>query len=204
MLSFYELREVDPELPMLMGVGNVIELYDADSVGIAALLVGAASELGASLVLTVEASDKTWGNVAEVRKARDMMMISRMRSTVPKDLGLDLLILKEKRKIFDPYDEKVEEVVRTVRGSTQKKLEPDPKGFFKIFVDKSEVVAVFYAGGLQKIVIRGKTAEQMCNEIIERGIVSELEHAAYLGRELQKAEVALRTGRSYLQEKELF
>jgi len=202
--SFYELRGLDPELPILMGIGNVIELYDADSVGMTALLVGAASELGASFVLTVEASDKTQGNVAEVRKTREMMTISRLRSTVPKDLGLDLLILKEKRKVFDLYDKNVEKVARTIHASAKKEFKLDQKGFFKIFVDKSEIVAALYAGRDPKIVIRGKTAEEICDEIIERGLISDIEHAAYVGRELQKAEIALRTGRSYLQEKELF
>ncbi len=204
LLSFYELRGLDPELPILMGIGNVIELYDADSVGMTALLVGAASELGTSLVLTVEASDKTQGNVAEVRKTREMMTISRLRSTVPKDLGLDLLILKEKRKVFDLYDKNVEKVARAIHASAKRKFKLDQKGFFKIFVDKYEIVAVLYAGRDPKIVIRGKTAEEICDEIIERGLISNIEHAAYVGRELQKAEIALRTGRSYLQEKKLF
>ncbi len=204
LLSFYELRGLNPELPILMGIGNVIELYDADSVGMTALLVGAASELGASFVLTVEASDKTRGNVAEVRKAREMMTISKLRSTVPKDLGLDLLILKEKRKVSDPYDKNVEKVARTIRASAKRGFKLEPKGFFKIFVCKSEIVAVLYAGRDPQIVIRGKTAEEICGEIIERGLISEIEHAAYVGRELQKAEIALKTGRGYLQEKELF
>jgi len=204
LLSFYELRGLNPELPILIGVGNVIELYDADSVGMTALLVGAASELGASLVLTVEASDKTRGNVAEVKKAREMMTISKLRSTVPKDLGLDLLILKEKRKVFDQYDKNVEKMARAIHASAKREFKLDPKGFFKIFVDKSEIVAVLYAGRDPKIVIRGKTAEEICDEIIKRGLIDEIEHAAYLGRELQKAEIALKTGRSYLQEKKLF
>jgi len=204
LLSFYELRGLNPELPILMGLGNVIELYDADSVGMTALLVGAASEIGASLVLTVEASDKTRGNVAEVRKAREMMTISKLRSTVPKDLGLDLLVLKEKRKVFDLYDKNLEKAVMTIHASAKKEFKLDSRGFFKIFVDKSEIVAVLYAGRGPKIVIRGKTAQEICDEIIERGLIGEIEHAAYLGRELQKAEIALRTGRSYLQEKELF
>jgi len=204
LLSFYELRGLNPELPILIGVGNVIELYDADSVGMTALLVGAASELGASLVLTVEASDKTRGNVAEVKKAREMMTISKLRSTVPKDLGLDLLILKEKRKVFDQYDKNVEKMARAIHASAKREFKLDPKGFFKIFVDKSEIVAVLYAGRDPKIVIRGKTAEGICDEIIKRGLIDEIEHAAYLGRELQKAEIALKTGRSYLQEKKLF
>ncbi len=204
LLPFYKLRGLDPKLPILMGIGNVVELYDADSVGMTALLVGAASELGASFMLTVEASDKTRGNVAEVRRAREMMMISKIRSTVPKDLGLDLLILKEKRKVFDPYDKNLEKVARAIHASTKREFKLDPKGFFKIFVDKSEIVAVLYAGKEPKIVIKGKTAEEICDEIIERGLISEIEHATYVGRELQKAEIALRTGRGYLQEKELF
>jgi dihydropteroate synthase-like protein len=204
LLSFYELRGLNPELPILMGIGNVIELYDADSVGMTALLVGAASELGASFVLTVEASDKTRGNVAEVRRAREMMTISKLRSTVPKDLGLDLLILKEKRKVFDLYDKKIEKLAKTIHASAKREFKLDPKGFFKIFVDKSEIVAVLYAGRDPKIVIRGRTAEEICAEIIERNLISEIEHATYIGRELQKAEIALRTGRGYLQEKGLF
>jgi len=204
LLSFYEVRRLAPELPILMGIGNVVELYDADSVGMIALLLGAASELGVNFVLTVEASDKTLGNVAEVRRARDMMTISKLRSTVPKDLGLDLLILKEKRKIFDPYDENIEKVAKTVRASARGEFKLDSKNYFKIFVDKSEIVAVLYFRENPKIVIRGKTAEEICNEISERCLIKDAGHAAYLGRELQKAEIALRTGRSYLQEKELF
>lgn len=204
LLSFYELRGLDPELPIMMGIGNVVELYDADSPGITALLLGAAGEIGVNFVLTVEASDKTLGNVAEVRKARDMMTISKLRGTVPKDLGLDLLILKEKRRFFDPYDENIEKA-EAIRAAAGGKFGPDPRGFFKIFLDKSEIVAALYTGeGCPKIVIRGRTADGICHEIIERGLVSEIGHATYLGRELQKAEIALKTGRSYLQEKDLF
>ncbi|MEM4524601.1 MAG: DUF4346 domain-containing protein, partial [Archaeoglobaceae archaeon] len=33
--------------------------------------------------------------------------------------------------------------------------------------------------------------------------VSRLDHAAYLGRELMKAEIALRLGKNYIQDREL-
>lgn len=204
LLSFYELRGLDPELPIMMGIGNVIELYDADSVGITALLLGAASEIGVNLILTTEASDKTRGNVAEVRRAREMMTISKLRGTVPKDLGLDLLILKDKRRFFDPYDEDIEKVEEVIHAGAREKFRPDRKGFFKIFVNESEIVAALYKNEGPKIVIRGKSAEEICHEIIERGLITEIGHAAYLGRELQKAEIALKTGKGYLQEKELF
>jgi dihydropteroate synthase len=53
-------------------------------------------------------------------------------------------------------------------------------------------------------VFRGRSAEGICRSILEEGVVRDPSHAAYLGRELQKAEVALRTGRSYVQEGEVF
>ena len=53
-------------------------------------------------------------------------------------------------------------------------------------------------------VFTGTTAKQVCVAILESeagaGCVSRLEHAAYLGRELQKAEHALRHGLPYTQD----
>jgi dihydropteroate synthase len=40
--------------------------------------------------------------------------------------------------------------------------------------------------------------------IIKKGLVSRVEHAAYLGAELQKAEISLKLGKNYLQDFPLF
>jgi tetrahydromethanopterin S-methyltransferase subunit A len=40
-------------------------------------------------------------------------------------------------------------------------------------------------------VIEGQQAALIAATIVERGLVTQLDHAAYLGRELQKAEAAL-------------
>ncbi len=204
LMAFYGLREREPDIPLLMGLGNVIELYDADSVGMVALLAGAASELNASFLLTVEASDKTRGNVAEVRKANDMMALAKFRDSVPKDLGLDLLILKEKRRISDEYDEKIEKEARVIEARPTAEFRPDPRGTFRIFVRGSDLIAALYTDKGPEVVVRGKTSEEVCTEIARRGLVSSAEHAAYIGRELQKAEIALKTGRGYVQDRELF
>ena len=204
LIAFYELRRLDPRVPIFMGIGNVVELYDADSVGITALLLGAASEIGANFILTTEGSDKTLGNISEAIRARNMMTLAKLRGSVPKDLGLDLLILKDKRRFFDPYDKSIERGIEVVQAAPKEEFEYDPRGFFKIFIHESEIVAVLQTGEGPKIVIKGNNAEDICLEIIERGLVSEIKHAAYLGRELQKAEIALRTRKGYLQEKELF
>jgi len=200
-----ELREEEPGLPLLMGVGNVVELCDADSPGMLALLAGMGMEAGVSLLLTVEASDKTRGSVAELRRARDMMILARERGSVPKDLGLDLLLLKEKRRREEPYDPSAESSAQTVEErSGGEKTALEGGCFFRIRVEGGEIRAVLYRGRRAEKVFRGRSAEGICRSILEEGVVRDPSHAAYLGRELQKAEVALRTGRSYVQEGEVF
>lgn len=89
-------RRFSGDYPMLMGVGNVTELFDADSVGMNALLCGIASECGASLLFTTEASAKTKGVVNELKTASQMMYLAKKRGSFPKNLGIDLLRLKKK------------------------------------------------------------------------------------------------------------
>jgi dihydropteroate synthase len=54
------------------------------------------------------------------------------------------------------------------------------------------------------LIVKGKTAEQVYGQIVGSGLVSRLDHAAYLGSELAKAEIALRTGKEYIQDKKMF
>ncbi len=92
-------REAHPTIPLFFGVGNVTELLDADSTGANALLAALGAEIGASLLFTPEYSAKARGSVHELAIASRMMILAQWRQTPPKDLGLDLLILKEKRRL---------------------------------------------------------------------------------------------------------
>lgn len=53
-------------------------------------------------------------------------------------------------------------------------------------------------------IIKGKTAEAVYAKIVQLGLVTRLDHSAYLGSELEKAEIALKTGKEYIQDKEMF
>ena len=44
----------------------------------------------------------------------------------------------------------------------------------------------------------------MYAKIVESGLVTRIDHAAYLGSELAKAEIALRIGKEYIQDSVLF
>jgi hypothetical protein len=107
-------------VPLFFGAGNVVELLDADSIGAQALLAGMAQEVGAAIVFTAEHSDKTRGAIGEMRRATEMMVLTRCRP-YPKDLGIDLLVLKEKRRRREPplaYDSPSRPARRPGRSST--------------------------------------------------------------------------------------
>lgn len=82
----------------------------------------------------------------------------------------------------------------------------DPEGFFLIMLDKESSIIVcehYNEEGILNEVIRGNTAEDIVLTAIKRGLVSRLDHAAYLGSELAKAETALGLELSYIQDNPL-
>lgn len=207
-------------IPVLFGAGNVTELIDADSVGVNAALAALASECGASLIFAVEASDKCRGSVRELAAASKMMYLAKKRSSYPKDLGINMLFLKEKTRkertpLIELKDAKIIDAEGMKRGGSKAKFAFDYCGDFVVFLKEDEekkerkIFAVHFprAGGKPKkpdVVIKGKNARNICREISELGLVKDVNHAMYIALELEKAEIALRTGRSYVQEERVF
>lgn len=92
--------------------------------------------------------------------------------------------------------------IRVIQGEQQPWV-ADPEGFFVILLDTAAGVIRcehYTADGSMNEVLDGTGAEEMALTAIRRGLVSRLDHAAYLGRELAKAEQALRGGCSYRQD----
>ncbi len=184
-----EFRRREPDVPMFFGAGNVTEQMDADSIGMNALLAGIAMELGASALFTTEAGQKTAGSVSELKTACMMMALAKRRKSVPKDLGLDLLVIKEKRErkgLVGPS---------AVVQARRHKWKLDPAGSFNLFIEDGKIYA---RNG--DVTVVGEDAQSIVDTLADMGLVSMLDHAGYLGKELEKAELALRFRRSYLQD----
>ncbi len=232
--NYILFRERDKKTPLFFGVGNVTELLDADSIGVNALLAGIASELNASVLFTPEHSDKCVGCVSELRRAAEMMLLAKKRKTTPKDLGIDLLVLKEKRRrrpriLKTAAEEAMKaEDANVVVAKESETWRPDPLGSFRIELCEtpagSRILATHSSltkqaeqtkktkqtkGGEEgkerkETKIVGRNAKEVLDTILRLGLVSSLEHAAYLGRELAKAEIALSLKKSYEQDEPLF
>jgi len=183
----------DMSYPLFFGAGNVVELLDADSIGANALLAGMAHEVGASIIFTSEHSDKTRGSIREMRRATEMMSLCTDRP-YPKDLGVDLLVLKEKRKRREPP---LDYETITYAKKMPNEIMYDPKGNFRIGIEGDHIIAVIHGEAVQ-----GKHWQDVLYTLLSHGDVSLLDHAAYLGKELYKAEMAIRYGRSFEQDGE--
>ena len=89
----------------------------------------------------------------------------------------------------------------------------DPKGYFLIAIDKNKkIIRVGYCkftklGNLpindMVAEITGKTAIEIVNTLIREKFISTLQHAADMGIELHKAEMSLKYGFEYVQDKSL-
>jgi dihydropteroate synthase-like protein len=177
--------------PIFFGAGNVVELLDADSPGMNALLAGMAYEVGAAVIFTSEHSDKTRGSIGEMRRATGMMALMTGRP-YPKDLGIDLLVMKEKRRRREPalaYEGIVD------ADPAPEDIVYDPLGCIRIGIEGEYIVAVHKGHA-----VRGRHWEDVFYTLLRDGRLSRLDHAAYLGKELFKAELALRLGRSFEQD----
>ncbi len=137
LVAYQQFANRNPDVPLFVGISNVTELIDADSVGVNALLTRLSSEMGASILLATEKSTKTKGTVKEEVTASKMMFLAKKRGSVPKDLGLDLLVLKDKRTREESYNQELEKNTKVTTATG--KVAPstlDSKGSFKIAVDR--------------------------------------------------------------------
>ncbi len=199
-MACHKFKEKNRE-PVFFGVGNVTELLDSDSVGVNALLGGIAMELGASVLFTPEESGKTIGSVKELSIASDMMFLAKNKGSIPKDLGINMVLFKDKRKpeiIVEDLD------VPVVDSEENYKFKHDPAGSFKIMIEDGQIKAVHYLKMKPQIAVKGKTAKSVYDEILKRGLISRMEHATYIGSELERAEIASKIGKNYIQDFPLF
>jgi len=178
---FYEVRRRYPEAEMLMGLGNLTELTEADSSGINALMAGVITELGIDYVLTTEVISWARGAVRELDLARKLMYYSHQNGVLPKHIDDSLLTVKDP---LDGYEYYSEADLRHMHDQVRDRN-------FRIFADDRQI----YAFNSERFV-KGTDPD----EIFARLGVSEGDHAFYLGRELERAALAVQLGKRYTQE----
>lgn len=176
---YADVRRRFPDAEMMMGIGNITELTEADSTGVNAVLIGICQELGIRAVLTTEVINWARGAVREVDVARRLMHYAVNNRVVPKHID-DRLVTTRDARILEYSESELRELQSSIT---------DPN--FRIFTDRSEITVL----NREKFV-RGTDIQ----EIFAQLDVDEATHAFYLGRELMKARLAITLGKTYRQE----
>jgi len=93
--------------------------------------------------------------------------------------------------------------VATVAGYLPERMISDPAGYFVVFPDCGRGLLMlehYREDGVLDMVIEGRAAAELYIPAIEKGLVSRLDHAAYLGKELARAEQSLLKDGAYVQD----
>jgi thymidylate synthase len=80
------------------------------------------------------------------------------------------------------------------------KMHLDPMGYFRVTLDAGEIIVEHRFEDVTLKEYRGKSAVALQHQIARDIALSDLNHAIYLGRQLAKAEMALKDGRDFVQD----
>ena len=95
-------------------------------------------------------------------------------------------------------------VVEVVVAEEPCRMVADPAGFLVVYPDapRRRIIVEHYTNaGVLDCVLEGATPTALYATAIERNLVTRLDHAAYLGRELVRAQRAMETGEPYVQDR---
>ena len=183
LLRYRDVRARYPELEILMGVGNVTELTDADTPGMVALLMGIVSELRIDHVLAVQVSPHCRRTIREFDAARRLFFAAAEAGALPRNFGDALLCLRD-RKPFVSTPEQVADLAARIRDPNYR-IEVTERGIHLYNRDGQHVGGDPFAL-FPHIDVRGDPG-----------------HAFYLGAELSRAQIAWQLGKRYSQDDEL-
>ncbi|WP_434620810.1 DUF6513 domain-containing protein [Azospirillum sp. B2RO_4] len=183
LLRYRTVRERWPDAEILMGIGNVTELTDADTPGVTAVLMGVISELRIGNVLSVQVSPHCRRAIREFDTARRQFFAARAAHSMPRGFGTGLLCLRDRR----PFVRSAEQVAETAAQIR------DPN--YRVEVS-AEGIHLYNRDGHHRA-----TDPFDLFPKLDSGI--DAGHAFYLGVELARAQIAWQLGKRYAQDSEL-
>jgi dihydropteroate synthase len=176
---YAEVRRRHPEAEMLMGIGNLTELTEADTTGVTALLIGICQELRIGSVLTTEVIGWADGAVREAVLAAEIMHLAQRQAAPPKHIDSGLVTTRDE-SMRAPSEDELREMQSQVKDAN-----------WRLFADAEWL----YALNGERFV-----RETNMYRVFEQLEIDDPSHAFYLGKELMKATIARGLRKSYRQE----
>jgi dihydropteroate synthase-like protein len=182
---YLEVRRRYPDAEMLMGVGNLTELTDADSAGINVLLLGFCQEVGIRSVLTTQVINWCRSCVRELDLARRLVHHACTRRVLPKHIEPDLVLLRAP-KLRIHGETMLAELASHITDRN-----------FRLFAERGLLHVLN-----SEMFLRGSDPFALFAQMRERTDIDP-SHAFYLGYEMAKAATALTLGKNYTQDQAL-
>jgi dihydropteroate synthase-like protein len=189
---YMQVRERYPDAEMMMGIGNLTELTDADSAAINTVLLGFCQELAIHSVLTTQVINWARSSVRECDLARRLVYHSIRHRVLPKHLEPRLVMLRDPAVLEPPVSE-LARLSQEIKDAN-----------FRVFVSGGEVHVVSHALHLHDADAFA-LFEQLRRAGPDGGLPKNLDaaHAFYLGYEMCKAATAITLGKQYEQDEPL-
>jgi dihydropteroate synthase-like protein len=194
---YLEVRRRYPDAEMLMGIGNLTELTDADSAGINVLLLGFCEEVGIRSVLTTQVINWARTSVRECDLARRLVYHAARRRVPPKHMEPRLVTLRDP-KVHEFGAESLAQLAQQIKDNN-----------FRVFGEGGQVHLV--GAGLH---IADRDPFLVFERLMNPGFGGakdqheppadlDASHAFYLGYEMAKAAIALALSKDYRQDEAL-
>jgi dihydropteroate synthase-like protein len=184
---YQDVRNRYPDAEMMMGIGNLTELTDADSAGINVLLLGICQELGIRSVLTTEVINWARSSVRECDLARRLVHFAVEQGIPPKHLEERLVLLRD-TDLSEHGAAQFENLVAHIKDNN-----------YRLFSERTQLHAI--SAGIH---VQGTDPFQMFEQLVAAAPRNvDASHAFYLGFELSKALTALTLGKQYEQDQAL-
>ncbi len=183
---YLETRRRYPDAEIMMGVGNLTELTDADSGGINVLLAGFCQELGVRSVLTTEVINWCRSSVKEFDLARRLVHYAINARVPPKRLDDGLILLRDPKQ-YELGEEGLRDLAQQITDRN-----------YRIFVERGEIHVINGS-----IYVHGNDPFLLFEEMRKHDAKLDVSHSFYLGYEMAKAITALTLGKNYAQDQAL-
>jgi dihydropteroate synthase len=184
---YLDVRRRYPEAAMMMGIGNLTELTDADSAAVNVLLLAICQELSIRSVLTTQVINWARTSVRECDLARRLVYHSIKNRVPPKHLEPQLVLLRDE-KLLEHGPERLAELAMQIKDNN-----------FRIFAERGLLHLI-----TSQLHLQNRDPFLLFDELASREPGNlDPSHAFYLGYEMAKAVTALTLGKNYRQDESL-
>jgi dihydropteroate synthase-like protein len=185
---YLQTRALFPDAAIMMGIGNITELTDADSAAINTLLLGFCAELEIHSVLTTQVISWAQSSVKECDLARRLVEYAVRHGVPPKHLEERLVMLRDTSSIH-PSPSTLNALAEQIKDNN-----------YRIAIDGQSIHLMS-----ANVHLQGTDPFEIMQELLKLPESRNVDpsHAFYLGFELSKALTALTLNKRYEQDESL-